>query len=261
MLAVIGGCTDDPPSGPPPDTRNDTIPVPLTVNLKAVVGATPFAFDSVMTGESGAEYKVSLFRFYVSLAALIDTNGTEIPVQLVDTAGVPLRYGVQLVDYAKPESIVLRVLARRGAYRGIAFTIGVPGFDTQGHQLNHADASVLLAPLDVDADMYWGWKPGYIFMKLEGKSSVAKQWEPFYYHIGEDKRLMRITAPGTVVVRSDSTGHATLRVNVNRLFVTPDGRYRPNVIGELGDRVANSGPQVDTMSQNAAGSGFITLEP
>ncbi len=260
LLAMLAACADD-PTTPPGTTPADTAAVMFTFNVRAFAGDKPVVFDSVMTSESGAQYKVSRFRFYACAPSLIDSNGATVAAAFVDTSGKPIRYGVTLVDQENPATMVVRVMAKRGTYKGLAFAIGVPLLDSAAQPLNHGDASTKEYPLDVDADMYWGWNPGYIFLKIEGRSYVLNTWEQFYYHVGDDKRYMRITANGQFSVRGTGTNSATLHVNVNKLFVTPDGQHRPNLVGAIGDRIANNGPQTDVVAGNAQGSGFMTVEP
>ena len=66
-----------------------------------------------------------------------------------------------------------------------------------------------------------------------------------------------INAPVTV----GATGTAgTLRVDINKLFVTPSGTFSPNIGGGSTDRMAHMGALVDTVANNVANSGFITLK-
>ncbi|MBS1913207.1 MAG: hypothetical protein JST22_14560 [Bacteroidetes bacterium] len=257
---LVAGCRKDTPNGPPAPAGNDTAAVPLAITFNAVAGNAPFLLDTVMTTENSIQYKVQRLRFYVSQLELIDSSGAHVPVTLLDSAMQPATYGIALVDYSIRGSNVLRVLTKRGRYNGISMAIGVPRLAFDGSSLNHGDASTHLPPLDVDADMYWGWKPGYIFLKIEGFSFVAKQWEQFVYHIGEDKRMMNIVASGSVSVPGDSTGQLHLKANINRLFVTPAGNYLPNLAGDLADRVANSGGPADSLVINGQKSGFITIQ-
>lgn len=259
-LLTLAACSNQEPTAPPKPGNTDTAAVMLTINFKTSVGTTPFAFDSTMTSESGANFKISMLRFYVTQPRLIDSAGAQVAVQFVDTAGKPIPYGIALVDHAKQESLTLRVMAKRGTYKGLDFSIGVPLLDEAGNALNHGDASTKEYPLDVDADMYWGWNPGYIFLKVEGRAQIVGKWEPFYYHIGDDKRFMTIKTTGPVKITGDGKARTTLLVNVNRLFVTPGGDHKPNIVGGLSDRIANNGIQTDVMATNVVSSGFITLE-
>lgn len=255
---LAAGCDKTTPSGPVlPDTAAVTVPV----QFSATAGGTPLLLDSSFVSDAGITYKVSRLRFYASSFALLDSVGRIVPITLVDSANVPLKYGVALVDFSLPSSLALRVTAPPGKYSGLTLTLGVPPFDDLGKQLNHSDASARQAPLDVDADMYWGWNPGYIFLKVEGKALSGKDWLNFYYHVGRDKRLMTITIARSITVSGRSATAFNLKVNTNRAFVTPDGAHRPDIAGAEFDRIANDGNAADTIAINCANSGFITLAP
>lgn len=259
-LMLLAGCADDNPAQPDP-VDTDTAWVPMTFNIRTVAGATPFALDSMLTSESGISYKISKLIYYIQGINLVDTAGQSVAVEMVDNAEKPLPYNIALVDYALPESMTIRVLAPRGNYKGLNLTVGVPLTDASGQELNHVDASAMEFPLNVDADMYWGWKAGYIFLKAEGRAQSDKEWLSFFYHLGDDKRIMpvRINEPFTVAKGGASS--STLEVNVNKLFVTPIGEHSPNMIGEMADRMAHGGTAADIMSRNVINSGFITLKP
>ncbi len=258
--AALGaiGCSNE--TGPGPVVP-DTAAVAVPVQFSAVAGGAPLVLDSSFVSDAGITYKISRLRFYATSFALLDTVGRLVPVTLVDSANVPLKYGVALVDFSQPSSLALRVSVPPGKYTGLTLTLGVPPFDDLGKQLNHSDASVRQPPLDVDTDMYWGWNPGYIFLKIEGKSLSGKEWLNFYYHIGRDKRLMPVTIAKNITVSGKSATTFGLKVNTNRAFVTADGTHRPNILGGEVDRIANDGDAADTVALNCANSGFITLAP
>jgi hypothetical protein len=246
----------------PPDTGNttptDTTRVMTTFKLHAMSGTTPLVLNTPVTMETGAECKISMLRFYVSRFYLLDSTDKMVSATLVDDAGSPLAYDVGFCDCAKPETETIRVLAPKGSYHGIVFSIGVPDSTAAGAPLNHADASKQFYPLNVDNDMYWGWNPGYVFFKIEGSSMVGTDWQSFVYHIGDDDHLMtlRLETPFTVKAAGEER---MLMMNADRLFVTPSGGHVPNITGTENDRVVHGGSMADTMAVNIAHSGFITL--
>jgi hypothetical protein len=256
---TAAGCSND-PAGPGGNNTPDTTAVMASVDLQAFAGTAPLAFNEIITSESGSQYKVSMLRFYVSQFSLIDSAGNTVPATLVDSAGAPLKYDVAFCDFAFPETRTVRFLARKGSYKGFAFSIGVPNTSKSGAMLNHADASQFTYPLDVDTDMYWGWNPGYIFFKIEGSVMLNGTWTNMIYHIGGDNRLMnaRVESPLALKRAGDNW---TLMLNTNRLFVTPSGGKAPNMEGTVAERVVHGGAAADSMAVNAAKSGFITLKP
>lgn len=261
VLGTLAGCDDSTTNpGPDPGENNDTASVLLKFNVSTTVGNTPFVLDSMYTSEAGTEYKVSKFLYYVYGIMLVDTLGNSIPVPMVNADSTPVLYNTVLVDYRKPETMSLQVLAKRGPYRGVRLAVGIPQFDSAGNMVNHVDASAMEYPLNVDADMYWGWKSGYIFLKIEGRSRSGDTLLPFFYHVGDDSRFMPISMDMPFTVKGDGSTVRTLAVNVNRLFVTPFGQHSPNMAGTLSERVTHGGTTADIVSGNAKSSGFMTLK-
>jgi hypothetical protein len=226
--------------------------------LRTVAGSTPLVFDAAITAESGAQYRVSMLRFYLSQVALLDSAGNAVPATLVDSGGKRLDYDLTFFDQAKPETQKVYLLAPKGNYRGIAFSIGVPQTTSSGQALNHTDASQQSYPLDVDNDMYWSWNSGYVFFKIEGASLVGGTWGNFVYHIGDDTHLMKLKLESPFTI-AGAAEERTLLVNTNRLFVTPSGGNVPDITSGS-DRYVHGGPMADSMAVNIAQSGFITLE-
>lgn len=249
---LLAGCSGKSTTGP---TGNDTASVALTFKLQTLMGTKGFAIDTAGLTDNNIPYKVSKFRFYMSELRLVTETGDTVACQPVasDTASTPLAYGLTLVDYTIPASQTLRVLTKRGAYKQLLFTIGVP------KAWNHVDASAMNYPLNVDADMYWSWNPGYIFLKIEGSSQTATGWESYLFHIGGDALAMPVVLKNkTITVASDGKSQVNLVVNVNKLFVTPSGQYNPDLGGA--DRFVQGGPTATIVSDNVVSSGFVSLQ-
>lgn len=252
---VLVACSDTPATQPPTVIPEDTTSVPVTLAVENVAGGVPLALQFETLSASGASFKVTRFRFYLSQPALIGPTGDTIPVTLLDSAGQALPYNILLVDITRPATQTIRFLARKKSYRGMLLSLGVPIADATGDTLNHGDASLRTYPLDVDADMYWSWNPGYIFLKLDGQVQRSSGWSGFSYHVGGDANFRRIPLPDSLVVGSQGASRR-LVVDVNRLFVTPAGAYSPDIT--TGSHVSG-GPMAAAMATNAAGSGFLTL--
>lgn len=261
VMAMLAGCDDSTTNpGPDPGENNDTGSVMLKFQISTTAGTSPFVLDSMYTSESGTEYKVTKFLYYIYGIMLVDSMGNSISVPMINADSTPVNYNTALVDYRKPETMTLRVLAKRGSYSGIRLAVGIPQYDSAGNMLNHVDASAMEYPLNVDADMYWGWKSGYIFLKIEGRSRAGDSLLPFFYHVGDDSRFMPMSLDMPFTVKGDGSTVRTLAVNVNRLFVTPFGAHSPNIVGTLTERITHGGPTADLVSGNVRGSGFMTLK-
>jgi hypothetical protein len=257
-MFLATGCSEDTTG---PITNNpDTSSVTVAFKLESVAGATPLVSDSPMTSESGAQYKVSMLRFYISRFGLLDSSGNTVSAMLVDSAGNPLKYEVAFYDAARPETHTIWVKAKKGSYKGLVLSVGVPDSTSTSPKihLNHSDASQKTYPLDIDTDMYWTWSTGYVFFKVEGHSLIDTTWQPIVYHVGSDSRYLvtRVEVPFTV---ASSSQQQSLLLNINRLFVSPSGGNVPNIVGSPSDRNAQSGALADSVARNISQSGFITL--
>jgi hypothetical protein len=233
----------------------------LTFNLETVAGDEPFALGRTMTSQGGVQYRLGGLKFFVSQPWLVTEEGDTVHPKLLDSALHPWNYNLMIVDYERPSTLALKLLARPATYRQFGFTIGVPVVGDDGDSLNHGDASLRQAPLDVDNGMYWSWNPGYIFLKVEGGSLVDGAWQQLFYHVGNDDKRMPIFLDGlSVKADTSDTCTATLRVNVNRLFVNIFGQNVPNIGGSLADRTANSGSVAMAVAKNVTFSGFISFK-
>jgi hypothetical protein len=229
-------------------------PVPVALALNTVAGGDPFAQGSTHRSQSGVQYKVSKFRYYLSEATLIDISEIAIEAPLADADGKRLPYGVALVDSANPESHKLSVLAPPGNYKALNLTLGVPNTCPGGEQLNHGDASARVAPLDVDSDMYWTWNPNYTFLKIEGQASAGTDWKPFFFHVGEDARRAKLHLHVPIVVVPGQPAQVSLVIDVNRLSRTREvscasGHLQENAFAE--PRAVSVGVQGRTGARNA----------
>lgn len=260
LATLLAACGDDTDNTNQPPTVTDTTAmlVPLRFNLK--VDNNPFHLDSTLTTSQGVSFKVSNFRWYLSRLSLLDSTGTAVPVSLCDSAGSALPFNIHMLraDSAGTMTTYMRIYP--GSYRGLTFGIGVPGttvFDT----LNHSDASMHSYPLNVDADMYWGWKAGYIFFKVEG-TSFSDSARSFFYHIGDDKRYTSLQLDQAFSVVRSTPRPVEVEMNLARLFTAPDGSPSPRITSpNLSDRVAMSGPMLDTVARNLRLSNVFTLKP
>ncbi|MCW5806026.1 MAG: hypothetical protein KIT31_26915 [Deltaproteobacteria bacterium] len=220
----------------------------VEVELDAHVGAEPFALGKTMRSAAGTELTVSMLRFYTSRWEVVTEQGRAVPAVLADADGIPLEYGVALVDYATPASETLHLLVPPGRYTSVSFSIGVPEHCEDGGLLNHENASEQSAPLDVDTDMYWGWNPGYVFLKIEGRTTTAGGTRPFVFHVGDDKRYTTIAVPAALDVAGPARHR--LALDVDRFFVTADGDLAPDPTGVTSSNNVHGGREADVLADN-----------
>lgn len=233
----------------------------VTLSLEPMAGNVPLQLGETAISQAGVQYQVLSLKFFVAQPWLVTDKGDTVWPQILDSASKPTNYNLLLVDYNATPMPKLHLLAKPATYTSLGFMIGVPVVGNDGDSLNHGDASVRKAPLDVDNGMYWSWNPGYIFLRIEGRSFIDTAWQPFFYHVGNDERLMHIQLTGlSLPVDTTDMSTGSLVVNVNRLFVDIFGHNVPNIAGSSSDRIANGGEMTTLVSRNAAMSGFINIK-
>lgn len=203
--AFLQSCSDDNPVTPTTDN-----PVDVSLRIYDMFGATPLTLNQKYQTSAGDNVQFSMIRFYLSEIALIDTLGREVPVS---------DHKISLVDFSETTTaqqgyFAVTVKAAPGKYRGVKFCVGVP-FDE-----NHKDAATQSAPLGPNSDMFWGWNPGYIFHRIEGRADSANTAVDFIYHLGMDSRkltvlLAELTGPNRTVFNVNTTGANTFSINAD----------------------------------------------
>lgn len=145
-------------------------PEPYQIRFAAMVGEEPFACGQTYEniGVADATIKPQSLMAYVSNVALIRKDGREEPLTLTPD-GLWQSESVALLDFedatggcngTEAMNTVIRGAAPKAEYRGVRFTLGVP------ETLNHEDATLAEAPLNYTG-LFWGWRYGYIFFRLD----------------------------------------------------------------------------------------------
>jgi len=158
----------------------------------------------------GEEFKIDVFKYYVSNVKLSKTDGT--------TYLIPESYF--LIDESKPSTKLITVNdVPTGDYTKIEYTIGVD------YARNFAGAQT--GALDPVNGMFWTWNSGYIFVKLEGTSPQSKaQNNALTFHIGgvlDPNNTTRtytteINSANPLRIRTDSKPDMHFIVNAASLF-------------------------------------------
>ena len=180
-LAACGGGGSDAPA----DTSNQATQA-VEIEFAAVAGSQRIACGDTVNGlgTNGVSAQLRDLRFYVSNAALVRADGSEVPVTLAANAPWNLTVGndrVTLIDLenasaACPSSTgtvatnaVLKGSVPTGTYTGVKLTMGVP------FALNHSDwanPATTQPPLDIQA-LAWSWQGGRKFAKIEVTDPLA----------------------------------------------------------------------------------------
>ena len=189
-----------------PDTKAS-----FTIEFEHQVNGAAMALNTTTYKNAlGEDFKINIFKYYVSNIKLTKTDGT---VYLV-----PESYF--LIDQAKEDSKLITVRdVPTGDYNRIEYTIGVD------YARNFAGAQT--GALDPMNGMFWTWNSGYIFVKLEGTSpqSTATN-QALTFHIGgvlDPNNTIRtfsteINAANPLRIRTDQKPDMHFIVNAASLF-------------------------------------------
>lgn len=148
----------------------------MRIAFDNVVGSSDLKLNSsTYQNAAGESFTVTKFNYFVSNIRLRKDDGTDYVV--------PQDSSYFLVQEASPTSQTISLNnIPIGKYTGLTFTIGVDSLRSL------ADISKRTGVLDpgLNDGMYWDWNSGYIFMKLEGISTLAPatQNNTFFYHVG-----------------------------------------------------------------------------
>ncbi|WP_034343005.1 MbnP family protein [Deinococcus misasensis] len=180
---------------------SSAVAAPLTLNLNLTVGPAPLKIGDTLSTPSGIPLTLGTVKLYVSEVALIQQDGSFLPIP-----------GVRLLDFQNGQSQVkvLDADVPTGNYKGIRFSVGVP------KELNHLDPTFQKAPLGVDSGMVWAWNPGYVFLKIEGKANLGLEQKSIALHLGTDSNLIPVNLFDLMMNKTNlAVPDAGLQVNVN----------------------------------------------
>lgn len=149
--------------------------MPVHIQFAAQVGGEAFAcgrsFKNI--GTTSSTITPTDFRFFVSDVSLLRDDGTAVPVTL-DQDGTWQYRNLALLDFEDGTgpcrngnaamNTEIRGVAPKGNYVGVRFTLGVP------FELNHGDPTLAPSPLNITS-MFWVWKAGYRFLKIDMATS------------------------------------------------------------------------------------------
>jgi hypothetical protein len=168
------------------NTKAGTVKITFINTVKV----TPIVLDSVeYLNPFGEPYRVSKLKYYVSHVRVSNEQHSFVE---------PNSY--HLIDETNPASLSFSFAAPVNTYHSISFIIGVDSIkNVSGAQ---TDA------LDPASGMFWTWNSGYIFLKLEGSSTVsAIVNNKIQYHIGGYTAANNALKPVTLQLPEDKFLH------------------------------------------------------
>lgn len=157
----------------------------VSISFAAKVGSEPFSCTASYTNLGLNKTNAQPFdlRMYIHDVRLVRADGSAEPLEL-DQDGQWQREGLAFLDFedgtgtcqtGSPETRTkITGKVADGDYVGIEFIVGVPS------EQNHLDAATAPAPLNIPG-MWWSWKGGYKFVRLEMKTPVNPT---YYFHLG-----------------------------------------------------------------------------
>lgn len=171
---VLSACKKDQPE----DCSTDTGEV-VKVTVQPMYGSETLYLDSVYTTAEGYDVQFTEIKF---LAHKI--SGTS---QIKDAA---------FYDFRTTGTTMFQTNAEIENLTNLTMFLGVDGDDNHADPAAFPNESVL--NISNSGGMHWGWNPGYIFLKVEGKVDTIPDGNPlfdrsFVFHIGKDENLKTLT--------------------------------------------------------------------
>lgn len=219
FLAVLAACQKE-----PVEPKYGTV----QLTFDNLVGTQDLSLDNATyTNGSGEPFVVTKLDYFVSNIKLKRADGSEYVVPQDSS------YFLVSERNAASQTVALRNVPA-DAYTGITFVVGV---DSLRNTMGIDKRTGALDPAGTAAGMYWDWNSGYIFLKLEGTSTVtpadATGKQNFTYHIGlfggyqtktiNNLKTVQLAFAGTPArVTADGTTQVQVKADVLKIF---DGPY------------------------------------
>lgn len=181
----------------------------LAVHFHHYVGDEILQFDSLKYKNAlGQLYGITKFKYYIGDIRMKRANGST----------VALGHTYFLVDEEEETSKKISLDLPAGDYTGIDFIIGVDSI----HNCSGAQSGAL----DPINGMFWTWNTGYIFLKLEGKSSHSTApGHIFEYHIGgyngASNSIRRVTLDFKDPILVSGEKELRIKVDAAEILKTP----------------------------------------
>ncbi|MDA3616583.1 MbnP family protein [Polluticaenibacter yanchengensis] len=151
----------------------------MTVEFDNIVGGQNLILNnSTYFNTAGESYKIDLLQYFVSNFKLGKADGTYFTVNQDSS--------YFLIKGSNRNTRFATIKVPEGDYTTLVFTLGI---DSLRSAMDISKRTGVLDPSGgMDDGMYWGWNPGYIFLKMEGTSESAPLdptgQRKFRYHIG-----------------------------------------------------------------------------
>jgi hypothetical protein len=183
----------------------------LSIEFNNYVDDLILKLDStVYKNELGQTYTVTNFKYYISNIHLLRSDGKDF---------ISTDHFLINEDEENSKNINLNSIPE-GEYNSISFIVGVDSL----HNCNGAQSGAL----DPVNGMFWAWNTGYIFLKLEGRSSASTSpGNILEYHIGGYKqpsnciRTITLKFEQAKKIHNNETAAINIKTNVAEILKTP----------------------------------------
>lgn len=206
ILLLLGTVFQEVSARPPRQTKGS-----ITLKFANVVNDQILRLNDtshLYYNANGDDFYVTTFKYYISNIVLTRING--------DTVHVPDSYFlINAADSGSLSQELPNVPA--GRYKAIAFTIGIDSL----RNFSGAQSGCL----DPAKGMFWTWKSGYIFVKMEGVSSKStNKKNKLVYHIGgaiaPDNTIREFSQalPSKLKIKGGKSSEIDITANAASLF-------------------------------------------
>jgi uncharacterized repeat protein (TIGR04052 family) len=159
----------------------------ILLNFKPRVGPQPFACNQKFPGVglgATATAEFSDFRLYVHDLRLVDTSGTEVPLQLEEDQKWQQKT-VALLDFEDKTGACGGTASVNAQLRGVVPMAASSGRESASKwacrlRKTMATRPRLPSPLNLTS-MFWAWQSGYKFLRVEGQTTASQS---FIVHLG-----------------------------------------------------------------------------
>jgi hypothetical protein len=248
-LTLLVGCGSDElsPSGPGSTPLTTPLPTPdlsaepqpavcpqapalsaeqtarLEVPIAIEVGKLPLELGATAPGADHSYY-VTFLGLFLGNFQLLDADGVPHAATLLDGAGRPRVYDVQLVNAAEPDTQRILLAAPPGQYGALRFRVGV------SDACNALDARTREWPLTIESEMAWGWT--MLHLRLEGRRDGQGYME---HHLGFPAEYHAVQVPALIALSQAQTTR-TLAFEIDRAIDNPAAPMAP-----VADNLARAG--------------------
>jgi hypothetical protein len=184
---------------------DDTFPVKITFAHRS--GPELLQLGKEIINPHGEPLSITAFSYYLSHFALTDATGKK--------HVLPVEYFLIDEKAASTKSIIFQ--APPGTYQSIEWLLGVDSARNV--------SGVQSGALDPANGMFWSWNTGYIFAKMEGKSSLsAAPLQNVTFHIGgfrqSESALQTVVLnfPSPLVVKEAGDARLEIAANTDAWF-------------------------------------------